>query len=248
MNGYKNIYINGCSFTAGDNVPEGLTWPDLLQDKTKLNLRNSAKNGNSMGTIAKMSIMELIDFSPKDTLVIIGLTWAERYSISIEDFLVNVTPADLGYDKTDFEDKLSTWRRISSYRHIDQNDLDINQQILDSNRKNKSDKVLTGFRKFYELLVTHDSKLKENQLDEFMLNLLSLQMFLESFGFTYRFIDFQSYKKDFSEHKIFKLVKKDNIIDINCKELKLIDEKTAHPSEYGCEKISNIILKNFNYE
>jgi len=248
VNGYKNLYINGCSFTAGDNIPEGLTWPDLLQEKTKLNLRNSAKNGNSMGTITKMSIMELIDFSPKDTLVIIGLTWAERYSISIEDFLVNVTPADLGYDKTDFEDKISTWRRISSYRHIEQNDLDTNQQVLNLVRENKSDKVLTGFRKFYELLVAYDSKLKENQLDEFMLNLLSLQMFLESFDFSYKFIDFQSYKKDLNVNKIFNLLRKDSILTINCEELKLIDHKTNHPSKYGCEQISNIILNNLNNE
>ena len=31
----KNLYVNGCSFTAGDELKDGLTWPELLAKKNE---------------------------------------------------------------------------------------------------------------------------------------------------------------------------------------------------------------------
>ena len=77
---YKNIYINGCSFTAGDNIVDGLTWPELLSKKLNLKLINQSVNGNSMQSITLNSVNHLSKLSSKDTLVIIGLK--ERFTLS----------------------------------------------------------------------------------------------------------------------------------------------------------------------
>ena len=48
---YKNIYINGCSFTAGYNLPQETSWPRLLGDKLGLNTICKAVNGQSFDSI-----------------------------------------------------------------------------------------------------------------------------------------------------------------------------------------------------
>ena len=47
----KNLYINGCSFTAGHNLPQETSWPRLLGDKLGLNTICKAVNGQSFDSI-----------------------------------------------------------------------------------------------------------------------------------------------------------------------------------------------------
>ena len=47
MKKFKNIYINGCSFTAGHHLKEKDTWPELLSKKLNLQKINKAINGQS---------------------------------------------------------------------------------------------------------------------------------------------------------------------------------------------------------
>ena len=55
----KNLYINGCSFTAGHNLPTEQTWPVLLSEKLGTKLINQAINGQSFGSIFLNTINHL---------------------------------------------------------------------------------------------------------------------------------------------------------------------------------------------
>ena len=116
MKGYKNLYINGCSFTAGHTLPEEKTWPVLLSKKLNLNLINQSKNGNSFQSIVFNSVNHLSHLDSKDTLVIIGTTYASRYMIQFKKGVVNITSGDLSgpKGKVKSESRLSTYRRFSS--------------------------------------------------------------------------------------------------------------------------------------
>ena len=64
----KNLYINGCSFTYGDNLPKEQTWPELLSKKLNLNLINESKNGQSFQSITFNSINTLSELNPENTI------------------------------------------------------------------------------------------------------------------------------------------------------------------------------------
>lgn len=109
---YKNIYINGCSFTAGHELEEGTTFPELLEKELCTNTYNEAKNGQSFESIFINTINHLSKLNPKDTVVIIGLTWIGRTLVTFDNYNMSSTAADM--NAKHFNAKYSLWRRLSS--------------------------------------------------------------------------------------------------------------------------------------
>ena len=91
----KNLYVNGCSFTYGHNLPKEQTWPELLSKKLNLDLINQSKNGQSFSGIVWNTIDSLIQESSDETLVVIGFTWSTRYHIRLNDENFDITPGYL---------------------------------------------------------------------------------------------------------------------------------------------------------
>ena len=108
----KNIYINGCSFTAGHEVNDNQTLSACIQESTNLNVITEAKNGQCLESIFINTINHLAKLNPVETAVIVGLTWPNRTLVTFGKYNMNSTPADIG--KKIWEDKYSKWRRISS--------------------------------------------------------------------------------------------------------------------------------------
>ena len=229
---YKNIYVNGCSYTAGHEIKEGLTWPELLSKKMNLNLINQAVNGNSMSSIMYNSVNHLQKLNSDDTLVVIGLTWETRTMLQFDKFITNITNSDLVGRNSQV--KLSTWRRVSSPYTFDQNEINLFSKNLN---KSKYNKLYNSFVDFYQVLVENDKNLSNNQNLILETQILLLQSFLNQNDFNYRFVNWNTLI-DSSKFK--------NVIsfDKSWKE-KFIDD-TSHPTEEGCESISEVIYDSFN--
>jgi len=252
---YKNIYINGCSFTAGHNIKDGLTWPELLAKKLNLNLINTARNGQSFDSIFLSTMNHLSELDPNDTLVVIGTTWSTRYSIQFDKYLANITPVDIvGKNKhkkrkTDFEDKLSKYRRASSPYTFDSKELEkVSSETL--NRKEDFDKVCIAFTDYYNTLVECDDNLISNQHVNLMSKLVSLQCFLEQHNFDYKIVDFfniiklREEESDLWDYPINKMLNDENIVyfDGDWRE----EFVEGHPTEKGCVNISEVLYDSIN--
>lgn len=247
---FRNLYINGCSFTAGDNVPREHIWPELISNELKYKLTNSSRNGNSFDTIKLTSIVDLANFDPEDTYVIIGLTWKERYGILFNQFTANITPADLDKDTDTFPEKLSTHRRTSS-PYLDITNPDILYQAASTFSKSKASvgfhQSLLSFKEYYLNLVRYDEYLELNQGVKYLADLLALQGFLKENNFSYRFIDFPDYftgDKHFNKLKLPKLLDKidtTKIINMGWDTIGSGPDSTNHPDISQCKIISNII-------
>jgi len=229
---YKNIYVNGCSYTAGHEIKEGLTWPELLSKKMNLNLINQAVNGNSMSSIMYNSVNHLQKLNSDDTLVVIGLTWETRTMLQFDKFITNITNSDLVGRNSQV--KLSTWRRVSSPYTFDQNEINLFSKNLN---KSKYNKLYNSFVDFYQVLVENDKNLSNNQNLILETQILLLQSFLNQNDFNYRFVNWNTLI-DSSKFK--------NVIsfDKSWKE-KFVDD-TSHPTKEGCENISEVIYDSIN--
>jgi hypothetical protein len=108
----KNLYINGCSFTAGHELNDHQTLSACIHNKTGINTITEAKNGQCLESIFINTINHLAKFNPIDTAVIVGLTWPNRSLVTFGKYNMNSTPTDIG--KKTWQDKYSEWRRISS--------------------------------------------------------------------------------------------------------------------------------------
>ena len=97
---YKNIYINGCSFTAGHTLSYESSWPQLLGKKLGLNTISRAVNGQSFDSIFVNTINHLSMLNSDDTLVVVGITWSTRYSVAFDEITGNITPVDLVGENT----------------------------------------------------------------------------------------------------------------------------------------------------
>ena len=183
----KNLYINGCSFTYGDNLPKEQTWPELLSKKLNLNLLNHSVNGNSMQTITFNSVNYLSKLSSEDTLVVIGLTWSPRYMVQIGQGVVNITPATDGREEVVFG-------RVQSPITLDESKIDsVKSKILCSTIDDKFPiKPIQDFTQYYNSLIEHDYNLQENQKLNLISNIVYLQSYLKQNNFDYRFINFSS--------------------------------------------------------
>ena len=241
--------MNGCSFTAGDNVVKGETWPEKLAKELDLKLHQDARNGNSMESIFHLSLDSLSKFNPKDTLVIIGTTWKERYSVPYWEGIFNITPADLGNNKEIFQEKASTYRRISSPVCTHPSELTALSKELTMYPKNfkEFNEVLKRYAKFYESLVEYDRNLDYNQSFFHFNYILSLENFLKRNNFTYKFIDFQEYFslegqiKKHSKINSYLSIDRDNIINMGWNAFSLERNKSAHPSAEDCTVIAKLI-------
>lgn len=240
----KKLYINGCSFTAGNNLKDNMVFSSVMSEITKLKCIDQAKNGNSMKTICFTSMNHLCDMSPEDTIVIIGLTWPTRYMVQFGDGCFNITPPDLDRNNNLYTEKFSTWRRLSSPHSIsDDYIIDIHDYIEKNNDKFSS--VMSSYTDYFKSLVEHDEFLEKNQQYEFIYNLLSIQSFLKQFGFKYKFIQYQH------DYQLYSTVSKnvidkidfDNVIKMNF-DKKYIDDLTSHPSEEGVLYLSRVVYEH----
>jgi len=228
----KNLYVNGCSFTAGHEIQEGLTWPELLSKKMNLNLINQSVNGNSMSSIMYNSVNHLQKLSSDDTLVVIGLTWETRVMLQFDKFITNITNTDL--ENKNSLVKLSTWRRASSPYTFSREEIDnIKSQV----NTQDYDKVYNSFVDHYETLIKYDNNIEENQMLKLETQILLLQSFLNQNNFNYRFVNWNPY---ISNSKF------ENVISFDKSwKNKFIDD-TSHPTEKGCVNISEVIYDNIN--
>lgn len=247
---YKNLYVNGCSFTAGDNVEEGKTWPENLATLTNTVLHQDARNGNSMETIFNVTLNNLIAFSPEDTLVIIGQTWKERYCVPYKDVLVNITPADVGCNKTSFMEKLSTYRRVTSTLATTKYELTDSSRAITKNEEELSNfnKTLRSYVDYYESLITYDTNLEYNQALLHFNYLYSLENFLKLHKYNYYFIDFQGYFEEspggshkYKNVKVYNKIDKTRIIPMQWADFKTTKNSTSHPTAEDCVTIANLI-------
>jgi len=242
----KNLYINGCSYTVGHELDSEQTWPVLLSKLTNLNLINEAKNGQSMESIKINSINHLSKLDPKDTTVIIGLTWPLRTSYSYNRFNINFTPSDFD-GVLNINAKLSTWRRISSpYYYTDKEIRSerVNNNILELNKKHdESLEVLTKYYDYQKALATHSSTYTLDNTTRFITDIISLQSFLKVNKFKYSFVYYDinifaqilygelSYlSKQIDFEKIIKL-------------FQLTPNETCHPTELDCKEYAKEIYE-----
>ena len=249
MKKYKNIYINGCSFTAGHNLEEKDTWPELLSKKLNLQKINNAINGQSFDSIFTNTIAHLSNLDSNDTLVVIGNTWPTRYSIPFQTLNVNITPADIWTKKvkSTFSDKLHTSRLVSPY---DMNlDWEIRKQYLGDEGESTSlkrgfDKVCMSFVNFYKHLIKYDNNWEQNQKLYAYSKLLALKSFLEVNKFNYRIVDFIVPKEKSEVFDVDELYNDDNYIYFG-KEWrgKYVD---GHPTIEGCINVSEVLYDSFN--
>jgi len=255
----KQLYINGCSFTAGDYLPLQETWPILLSKKLNLELINDSVNGNSIDSIFTNTISKLIQFpSYENLLVVIGVTWEPRYSVPFGKLLFNISPADINREepKITFGDKVSTDRRVSSPYTFSNEEL---KKLIDNIKKRPENlfKVLSAFTAFYSSSVKYDPFLIYNQYLNATVKMIALQSFFQSYNIDYIFADFSGVlERDYlpldEEHneKIFleNKIDRSKVINFNKDSFKFtyIDKKTSHPSFDGTKFITNKILEKIN--
>ena len=261
-----NLYINGCSFVAGNSIEDNSVLSRVLSRELNLDFVDDSANGQSFSstftnTITKLSCFDNI----QNYLVVIGLTWEPRYSIPFNKGLLNITPADIGNNpkKSKFDEKYSTWRRLTSPYYVTLNgkhspEFNSMQQDIE-NSSEKVNEVLSHFRDYYEALVKHDSYIKTNQLIDNFTKILALQSFLDNKKIDYVFLDFKGYakypyvfeknvKKETSLEKLFNTLDTTRFIDFSNDDFKLnmIDGDTSHPSKEGIKYISKLIIEKFN--
>ena len=259
----KNLYVNGCSFTAGDNVPEGFTWPELLAKKMNVDLTCKAINGSSMDTIFYNTINHLQHFDSKDTYVVIGITWPDRFGVFFDKVLLNVTPQDLNVKLWDT--KISTWRRMSGPTLDTMEKIDAYNPRIKHTEDYK--KVLEAFLLYYKTSIKYDPNINENKWIKMLTQVLALDGYLNDRGFKHKFVGWNFFSTAMHDSQPQKNVD-GNQVDSHyvndvllpkIKELDIIDfpkkfggyQKkdgiwNSHPTEEQCIDISERIYDSIN--
>ena len=251
----KNLYVNGCSFTAGHVLKEEESWPYLLAKKLNLNLIKHARNGQSFDSIFLNTISHLSELDPKDTLVVIGTTWSTRFSVLYDDLTINLTPGDYQKKKKKhFHDKLGGKDRIGSpyslekinYNDIKEKYYENGNMILPTEEKIKFDEVLTQANRYYNTLFKYDDNFYKNQHLKLISKVVSLQCFLEHKNFKFRFVDFENVLQPsveglqkWEEFSIHKLIEDKNFVYLK-------RFWKSHPNSEDCIKISEVIYDSIN--
>jgi hypothetical protein len=250
----KNLYVNGCSFTAGHTLQDNKIWPKLLSEKLDLNLINCAVNGQSFDSIYLNTINHLSDLDPSDTLVVIGTTWPTRYLVQFDKYNLNITAVDIpsstyiGTRAMEFRflKKIGKHRRLSSPYELNPS-LDRWHTLEWS--KNLS-LVCESFSDYYENLVKFDNNIINNQWVNFMSKLVGLQSFLENNNFEYRIVDFSSVgdmrkqKNNWKKHNINNMLNESKMIYFDGEwKKKYVD---GHPTKEGCVNISEVLYDSFD--
>jgi len=259
----KNLYINGCSFTAGHTLPTEQTWPVLLSKKLNLNLINQAINGQSFGSIFLNTINHLSMLDSKDTLVVIGTTWPNRHSVMVNKYITNITSPDLNAGiphkkrKIDFGDKISIDRRTSSPYYLDTENIEkLTIEYRDNEEvKYSFDQVCRAYADYYETLIRYDDNLHHNQWISLISKVVALQGFLEKNNFNYRMVDFFNIYRikfqnhDLWEHPINQMIDEKNMhyFGGEWREKYVgVPEYGSHPSPEGCVNVSEVLYDSFN--
>ena len=251
----KNLYVNGCSFTAGHVLKEEESWPYLLAKKLNLNLIKHARNGQSFDSIFLNTISHLSELDPKDTLVVIGTTWSTRFSVLYDDLTINLTPGDYQKKKKKhFHDKLGGKDRIGSpyslekinYNDIKEKYYENGNMILPTEEKIKFDEVLTQANRYYNTLFKYDDNFYKNQHLKLISKVVSLQCFLEHKNFKFRFVDFENVLqpsveglRKWEEFSIHKLIEDKNFVYLK-------RFWKSHPNSEDCIKISEAVYDSIN--
>lgn len=251
----KNLYVNGCSFTAGHVLKEEESWPYLLAKKLNLNLIKHARNGQSFDSIFLNTISHLSELDPKDTLVVIGTTWSTRFSVLYDDLTINLTPGDYQKKKKKhFHDKLGGKDRIGSpyslekinYNDIKEKYYENGKIDLPTEEKIKFDEVLTQANRYYNTLFKYDDNFFKNQHLKLISKVVSLQCFLEHKNFKFRFVDFENVLqpsveglRKWEEFSIHKLIEDKNFVYLK-------RFWKSHPNSEDCIKISEAVYDSIN--
>ena len=198
----KNLYVNGCSFTAGDIIEEGFTWPELLAKKMNLDLNCRAVNGNSMDTIFFNTINHLQHFDSKDTYVVIGITWPTRFGVFFDKTMVNITPGDL--DNKLWNSKISTWRRLSGPTLYSQEELDDyaketideDTELFTINDSRDWTIVMDKFVEYYKASIKYDEHKSRINWEwvKLITQVLALDSYLTDNGFKHCFVGWRLFE------------------------------------------------------
>lgn len=252
----KLLYVNGCSFTAGNSLPEEEIWPVLVSKELNLELINDSVNGNSFSTIFTTTISKISQMpNYKDLLVIIGTTWPPRYGVFFEEGMVNISPGDVKNPKSKkiFTEKFNSNRRLSSPYFSDMNKILELEEKIDL-RQELFNKTLYNYSLFYKNLVSSDSNLENNQNLDFITKLIALQSFFKALNIDYLIADFARIPQistiNLKNTKLSFENKLDlsKIIPFYGKDFrdKYIDKNTSHPSSKGAQYVSKKLIEVLN--
>ena len=254
---FKNLYINGCSFTAGHDLINEHRWTDILSSKLDTKLFNKANNGQSFDSIYLNTISHLSELSHKDTLVVIGLTWTPRHGVLFNNSSFNISPAHIqrgrNYDEKGYKSNdLTTLTRKFAPIKLTYNDQEIKKEksIFLKEYAENLDLVMDKFIDFHRSLVKYQDKetLLKNYRLKYLTQLIGLQGYLKDKGFTYRFIQFPYNLElyDFIDKTIIEQLDYNNIIKfhIGDPDLQHLQDKSAHPTFEHNKILVDRILKS----
>lgn len=248
---YKNLYVNGCSFTAGHCLNPSQTWSWEVNRDLNLEMYFSAKNGQSQESITLSSINHLANFDSQDTFVLIGITWKTRLGLAFDNLLLNLTLSD-SIEKEDFNDKVGGHSRISLPRTIGKvkNELQIATILAKEYQKNRENvnEVLRAYSNFFHKYIKHDSNIESNLSLKHVKEVLSLQSYLKSRRFKYIFVDFGGIFNDkyCLDIPSYKFLDQNNIVKFDwsmCKGLPDSGKIENHPNPECHQEIAKLVKK-----
>lgn len=257
LNKYKNIYVNGCSFTAGHLLEDEETWPHKLANLMSVNLTTHAANGGSFDMITDVTTYQLTKFNPEDTLVVLGVTWPERFGIRYGRGVVNISGGDICLDKkpkVKFLDKLSRIRRIQNAGYDNYNVHEVIEEIrprIEGDPDNSIEfqgynNTMIKYREAFEEHLTWDKYFLENRKINTVTKMLLLQEYFKSKGFSYLFVQFPFDRDIWPESSIVESIDMDKIIKIDSNNFCGKDDMPgSHPGADCCTKIAELVKNKF---
>ncbi len=254
---YKNLYINGCSFTAGHTLDNEHRWSEILSSKLNTKLFNRANNGQSMDSIFLNSILHLNKLTPEDTLVIIGLTWTPRHGTIFNNSLFNISPAHIERSTNYTESGFKSNNIVEATRRFAPTKLTYGDEEF----KKERDIFLAKLKSFENLTVVmdkfidyHRALVKYQDEEVFMKNdrlnyiskVIALQSYLKEKKFNYKIIQFPYDFELFSDidKTLVDEIDFNNVIKfhIGASDLISFRDESAHPTlEHNKILVSRIL-------
>jgi hypothetical protein len=232
----KNLYINGCSFTAGDNLKDEESWPYKLAQLSNTKLYNNSVNGQSFGSIFTNTINHLTKLDNTDTSVVIGLTWPHRHYFTYNGWNINVTNADFPTPK--YSSKLKHWRRMSSPNHLDTYTDEAKEEIGNLKKEKRAEALYLAKREYIKAMITYNPTYKEDIFSSYYSKIIALQGYLEYKKFNYLFVAFDLVSGHVQKIKKLGSLNIDKILFFD-----ITKNETAHPTKEDCTVISNKIYE-----
>lgn len=228
----KYLYVNGCSFTAGHELPLEDTWPYKLGELLKVrNVINKAVNGNSMYAICHTTFHHLQQLPPEDVIVVIGCTWEGRRGLLFDNSTINITATDLGKEKPMYKDKISTYRRSCPVHDLDTNNRIKGKFFTDWTDNDELENTIQPYVDHVKKVVQNDPHLIRNVQLEYKYHLTMLETYLKAKGYKYLFVDFQKYYYP------------ENFVSFS-----ITENSTDHPTAEDCTMYANFIYNKLTNE